>query len=55
MPAKDFLMPKDRQMKLPYLVKMAELVMNLKAKDMPEIIKYHPCICKTKFVKRETW
>ncbi|KAH9634512.1 hypothetical protein HF086_016600 [Spodoptera exigua] len=50
-PATDFLMPKDRQMKLPYLIDMAKLVMKMQPNDLPEIQQYYPCICKKKNYK----
>ncbi|XP_050562498.1 putative malate dehydrogenase 1B [Spodoptera frugiperda] len=47
-PATDFLMPKDRQMKLPYLIDIAKLTMTMAPEDLPEIHQYVPCSCKQK-------
>lgn len=47
-PATDFLMPLDREMKLPYLEEMANVVMHLGPDDLPPIEPYFPCGCKQK-------
>ncbi|XP_047022069.1 putative malate dehydrogenase 1B [Helicoverpa zea] len=52
-PATDFLMPLDRQVKLPYLVQIAEYVLNMKPKELPEVKLHGPCICKPKFYKHK--
>lgn len=47
--ASDYLMPLDREMKLPYLEKLAEYTMNLGPTDLPPLVPYQPCSCKPKF------
>ncbi|XP_028165444.1 putative malate dehydrogenase 1B [Ostrinia furnacalis] len=52
-PASDYLLPKDPQIKLPYLEDMAKYVMDLKKGDLPKVIPFYPCCCKPKFFKKK--
>ncbi|XP_062526165.1 putative malate dehydrogenase 1B isoform X1 [Bombyx mori] len=53
LPAEDFLLPRDRQMKLCYLDKMAEFVMTLNRNSLPNIIPRNFCFCKTQVLKKK--
>ncbi|XP_063377490.1 putative malate dehydrogenase 1B [Cydia fagiglandana] len=46
LPADNYLMPKDPEMKLPYLEDMARLCMNMQQGTLPKVESYTPCICK---------
>lgn len=51
-PATNFLLPRDCQMKLPYLEQMAEFCMHLKQHELPKIVPHYPCTCKPKLIKK---
>ncbi|KAJ0178953.1 hypothetical protein K1T71_005728 [Dendrolimus kikuchii] len=56
LPAREYMLPKDRQLKLPYLEEMAYFVMKLGKSDLAPIIPYYPCCCKPKlFKKKGVW
>lgn len=52
-PATDYSKPRDPEMKLPYMVQMSKLVMSMKPDDLPPVVPYFPCICKTKAIKKK--
>ncbi|CAD0197253.1 unnamed protein product [Chrysodeixis includens] len=52
-PAADYSKPKDPGMKLPYMVQMAKYVMTLKPGDLPPVVPYFPCTCKSKTIKKK--
>nr|XP_053603345.1 uncharacterized protein LOC128671141 isoform X2 [Plodia interpunctella] len=52
-PAKHFPLPKDPNMNLKYLEDIANLMMNLKNHELPEIHQYFPCTCKPKYFKKK--
>ncbi|XP_049870291.1 putative malate dehydrogenase 1B [Pectinophora gossypiella] len=55
-PAKEFYMPRDLQVKLPYLEQMAEIVMKFHKKELPPLEQYYPCACRRKYYKKkEVW
>lgn len=40
------MLPRDSEIKLPYLEYMAYFAMTLKQNDLPPIKAYYPCLCK---------
>lgn len=55
-PASEYMLPKDRQLKLKYLEEMANFVMKLGKYDLPPIIPSYLCCCKPKiFKKKSIW
>ncbi|KOB74001.1 Uncharacterized protein OBRU01_09668 [Operophtera brumata] len=56
-PASDYMLPKDPQMSLKYLEEMAELTMNLGKTELPKIVSFYPCSCRSKqgYIKKAVW
>ncbi|XP_075971427.1 putative malate dehydrogenase 1B [Anticarsia gemmatalis] len=51
--ATDYLLPKDPQMSLYYLEKMAVMIMQLQRDALPPLVPYYPCTCKPKPYKKK--
>ncbi|KAJ2952050.1 hypothetical protein O0L34_g4313 [Tuta absoluta] len=55
-PAKEYFMPKDNFVKLPYLQYIAEMMMSINKTALPPITKFNPCKCKRVYhKKKDVW